>query len=300
VNVFFTGGTGFIGHNTIDALVARGDRCTVVSRSGAAPWTHDGVRVVKADPRTAGAWQEEIARADAVVNLAGAPLVEPPKRWSDAQKAEIVGSRIETTRRVVEAVLAAGKSLPLLSGSAVGYYGTRGDDVLDEESGPGSGFLSDVVLEWEQAARRADTVARVVLLRTGIALGKGGGALAPMLTPFKLGVGGPWGEGTQWWPWIHIADVVGLILFLLDRPLNGPFNLAAPNPTRVRAFAHALGRALHRPAVARVPEVILRMVLGEAADALLCSQRVEPRRALDAGYVFRYSELDAALADVVS
>ncbi len=300
MNVVFTGGTGFIGRQTIGALVARGDRCTVVSRSGANPWRHDGVRVVRGDPRVAGDWQEEIARADAVVNLAGAPLVEPPKRWTDAQKTEIVESRIETTRRVVEAMLAAGRAVPLLSGSAVGYYGTRGDDVLDEDGAPGSGFLSDVVIEWEQAARRADTVARVVLLRTGIALGKDGGALSSLLTPFKLGVGGPWGEGTQWWPWIHVGDVVGLILFLLDRPLDGPFNLVAPNPVRVRDFARALGRALHRPAVVRMPEAILRMVLGEAADALLCSQRVEPRRALEAGYAFRYPEVDAALADAVS
>jgi len=183
--------------------------------------------------------------------------------------------------------------------SAIGYYGSRGDRLLDETAPPGSDFLARVCVEWEEAARAAENVTRVTIMRGAPVLGHGGGVLAPMLTPFRLGVGGPWGPGTQWWSWVHIADVVGVILLALDREIPGAVNVAAPTPVTVTEFAKTLGEVLHRPAFAHMPEFALRIGLGEAADVLLASQRVVPRRALDLGYAFRFAELRPALADVV-
>jgi uncharacterized protein (TIGR01777 family) len=187
-----------------------------------------------------------------------------------------------------------------VSQSGVDYYGSRGDDALDESQPPGTGFLAQVCVEWEAAARRAEDVTRVTVLRSAVVLGRHGGALQPMLTPFKLGVGGPWGTGAQWWPWIHMDDMVGLMLFAWEREISGAVNAAAPEPVTVKDFAHELGHSLHRPAFARIPETALRLALGEVAAVLLDSKRVVPARALAAGYGFRYPELRPALADAVA
>ncbi len=300
MKVFLTGGTGFIGRHLVDALTARGDECVVVSRSATDTWRRTTVRVVRGDPKEAGDWQRELHGADAVVNLAGEIIVDPPKRWTAARKARLRASRIETTRRVVEAIgRAAAPPRVLLSGSGVGYYGPRGDDVVDERAPPGDDFLARLGVDWEAAAQPATALCRVAYLRTAPVLGLGGGPLRPMLPIFKLGLGGPWGDGRQWWSWIHLADHVGLTLHLLDHDVRGPVNLTAPHPVTVTEFATALGRALHRPAVLRVPGFALRLALGEAATALLDLQRVVPRRALEAGYAFRFSRVEEALEELV-
>ncbi len=301
MRVFLTGGTGFIGTHLVRALRQRGDECVVVSRSSKSPWNDPGVRLVTADPTKPGAWQEELGSCDAVVNLAGAKIVDPPHRWTKARKEELRRSRVDTTQLVVEAIGAAGTPPAVLaSSSAIGYYGPRGDDVLDEQQPAGRDFLARLAAEWEVAAQRASQKTRVVVLRGGLALGADGGVLASLTPIFKLGLGGPWGDGSEWWSWIHVDDHVRLTLFLMDGSLDGPVNVTAPNPVTVGAFAKALGRELGRPAVARVPEFALRAGLGEAADALLRLQRVVPQRALAAGFEFRYPKVEEALAAVFS
>jgi uncharacterized protein (TIGR01777 family) len=300
MRVFLTGGTGFIGRRVVASLLERGHRCVVVTRGATSPWPVDAVEVIRGDPTRPGPWQTALGACDAVINLAGAPIVEPPHRWTNARKLLIRESRLETTHSVVD-VLRHVKSPPavFVSASAVGYYGSRGDRPLDETAPPGDDFLARLCIEWEEAARGAADVARVTLIRNGIVLGGEGGALHPMLTAFKLGVGGPWGTGTQWWPWIHAEDAVGLVLLALERDLPGAINAAAPSPVTVNEFAKTLGAVLRRPAVARVPEFALRLALGEAAEALLASQRVIPRRALDVGYAFRFAELRPALEQII-
>ncbi len=300
MRVFLTGGTGFIGTHLVRALVARGDECIVLSRSGRDPWQDVRVRLVRGDPTSPGDWQREVAGADAVVNLAGAKIVDPPTRWTRARKQELRASRVHSTRQVVAAIRQATPApTALLSSSAIGYYGPQGDTVLDESAPAGTDFLGDVARDWEAAAREAGDVTRVALLRTGAVLGTDGGALAPMLPIFRLGLGGPWGDGKQWWSWIHLADEVGLILFALDREVRGPLNLTAPNPVTVNVFAKTMGTVLRRPAIFRVPAPLLRLALGEQADALLALPRVVPKRALDMQYRFRFPELEGALRDLL-
>ena len=300
MHVLLTGATGFIGTALVRSLLDRGDQCTVVSRSGQNAWGEGRVQMVRADPAVPGPWQREAAGADAVVNLAGERIVDPPRRWTDARKARLRQSRVDVTRQVVAAIRdAVPRPAVLVSGSAIGYYGPRGADVLTESAAPGRDFLATLARDWEAAALAAEDNLPVTLLRTGIVLGAGGGALAPLLPLFRLGLGGPWGNGRQWWSWIHLADAVALVLFALDRHLSGAVNLTAPNPVTVAEFAAALGHALHRPAVMPAPAFVLRLALGEAADTLLASQRVVPARGLAEGYAFRFSTLPAALEDIL-
>lgn len=300
MRVVLTGGTGFIGRRLVRKLLDAGAGCVVVSRSERNPWKRGDVRVVLGDPTQPGAWQAEVERAEAVVNLAGETLVDPLRRWTGDRKRRIRNSRIETTRNIVHAIQRT-TSPPsvLVSSSAVGYYGDRGDQILDESAPPGDDFLAHLSVEWEEAARVAEQVTRVVLLRTGMVLADGGGVLDRLVPLFEFFLGGPWGSGRQWWPWIHMADEIGLIQFAMERDISGPLNLTAPNPVTVGDFATALGDALRRPSVAKAPAFALRLALGEAADALLASLRVIPRRAQESGYAFEFPTLKEALADVV-
>jgi hypothetical protein len=299
MKAFVTGGTGFIGRHLVRALLDRGTEVVVLSRRSADPWNDPRVRVVQGDGTRPGAWQAAVSGCHVVFNLAGAPIVDPPHRWTDRRKSAIRESRIGTTHCLVEAIRGATpRPGALVSQSGKDYYGPRDDTPLDETSPPGNDFLAGVCLEWEEAARTAQDVARVTLLRTGIVLGRGG-ALDSLFRVFKMGLGGSWGTGAQWWPWVHMADMVGLMLFAWDRELTGAVNVVAPEQVRVRDFARALGQAMHRPALARAPEMALRAALGEAADALLTSQRVVPARAQAAGYPYRFPGLHAALAEVV-
>lgn len=301
MQVFLTGATGFIGKPLVRALADRGDQCTVVSRGGRDVWKHAAVRVLRADPTVPGSWQREISGCDAVINLAGERIIDLPfPWWTAARKAALRLSRIATTAQIVAAIRAASTPPSLLvSGSAIGYYGARGDEILDESAASGNDFLARLAVEWEATARTVEDRAAVALLRTGLVLGRGGGALSPMLPAFRLGLGGPLGDGRQWWSWIHLADAIDAIVLVIDRRLAGPVNLTAPNPVTMNDFARALGEALGRPAPLRVPAFALRLALGEAADALLRLQRASPKRLLTEGFAFRFPTIAEALRDVV-
>jgi uncharacterized protein (TIGR01777 family) len=252
---------------------------------------------VEGDPSRPGRWQEALARADACVHLAGEPVAAG--RWSAARKARIERSRVDSTRLVAEVIAAGGPSV-LVAGSAVGFYGSRGDEPLDEAAPPGEGFLAGVCVRWEEATRAAEGRARVVHLRTGLVLARDGGALPRLLLPFKLLAGGPLGDGSAWQPWLHLDDEVGLIrLALEDGRVSGPLNAAAPGSVRSRDLARAVGRVLHRPSSFPAPALALRLALGELAELLLSSQRVLPARALELGHAFRYPDLEPALRDLM-
>ena len=299
MRVFLTGATGFIGRYLVRALLDRGDHCTVVSRTGHNPWADSRVTIIHADPARPGEWQRAVAGTDALVNLAGERIVHPLHRWTAGRKAGLVASRVETTRQVVAAIRAASpRPRVLVSGSAIGFYGARGDDILDESASAGRDFLAELAVEWERAAQDAGDVTRVVLFRTGLVLAGNAPAIAPLLPLFRVGLGGSWGNGRQWWSWIHIADLVGLALLAIDGPLAGPVNVTAPNPVTVDEFAFTLGAVFRRPVLFRMPAIGLRLALGEAADVLLQLQRVVPAKALAAGYQFRFPSLRKALEDL--
>jgi uncharacterized protein (TIGR01777 family) len=299
--VLIAGGSGLVGRALAAALAADGAEVVVLSRSAAGgPPLAAGVRHARWDGRSAAGWRSECEGAAAIVNLAGENV--GAGRWTTARKRRLVASRLEPTRALVEAITAASRRpAVLLQASAVGFYGARGPEAIDEDAPAGSGFLSGLAAEWEEAARPVEALGlRRVLLRTGLVLAREGGALAKLLRPFRLGLGGPLGDGRQWMPWIHLADEVGAIRFLLERAdLAAAFNLTAPEPVPNLEFSRALARELRRPCFARVPASVLRVALGEMAEILLTGQRALPRRLLAAGYRFRFERLEAALADLV-
>ena len=289
MRVTVTGASGLIGKRLVERLRARGDEVTTLSRSpsspGAVAWRPED------EPAPAGA----LAGRDGVVHLASENVGQ---RWSDDVKRRIRSSREHGTRNLVAGIEAADpRPRVLVSSSAVGYYGPHGDEPLDEQTAPGSDFLAEVCAIWErEALRAAELGLRVVTMRTGIVLDQGGGALAKMLPFFKLGVGGPVAGGDQYMPWIHVDDVVGLYLAALDgEAWDGPVNASAPEPVTNRTFSKALGRALHRPALAPVPGLAVRTLYGEMAEIVTKGQRVVPRRAQEHGYVFEHPDLDEAL-----
>lgn len=299
MKVVIAGGTGFLGRPLAERLAADGRDVVILTRreAGAAP---PGMRLVRWNPGdSGGAWPAELAGA-AVINLAGESIGD--KRWSAAQKQQILESRVQATRALAEASRSAAiPPIAFVSGSAVGYYGPLGDEIVREDHPAGADFLADVCQRWEaEAIRGAGDVTRVVCIRTGLVLDKDGGALPRMLMPFKLGAGGPLGSGRQYWPWIHRADWISLVRWTLDnRSATGPINATAPNPVTNAAFTRALGRALHRPAFMPAPAFALRIALGEMADALLLSgQRAVPARAEQLGFRFSYTSLEQALGAI--
>ncbi len=300
MKVVVAGANGLIGKSLVAKLRARGDDVVALVRTpdAGAAWAR-GVTQQAWDGRAMGPWASSVDGADAIVNLAGAPVAG--KRWSEAWKKEILSSRLDSAKVLVEAARAATrKPRVFVAGSAIGYYGFHGDEPLDESAGPGTDFLAEVCAQWEDVSRAAEALGlRTVLLRTGVVLASDGGALQQMLPPFKAFVGGPIGDGKQWLSWIHLDDEVGLILWALDRELRGPLNAAAPGAVTMKDFSKALGRALGRPSWLPVPGFALRAALGEFASMLTHGQRVVPKAALDAGYVFRFPVLDAALADLL-
>jgi uncharacterized protein (TIGR01777 family) len=297
MKALITGATGFVGRR----LVAKVPGSVVLTRDAsraksvlgdvnAYPW--DASR----EKPPAAAFQG----VDTIFHLAGEPVAEG--RWNAAKKQRLRDSRVFPTRNLIDAVGALGlRPKTLVCASAVGYYGDRGEELLDETSPAGSGFLADVCKSWEQeAARGRDVGMRVVSVRIGVVLGKNGGALKKMLTPFKLGVGGVLGNGKQWMPWIHLDDLVNLLLFAADHTeLEGPINGVAPEPATNREFTKTLAATLHRPAIFPVPEFAVRLAFGEVADVLLASQRVIPKMAQERGFEYRFGRLGEALKDVV-
>ena len=234
-----------------------------------------------------------------VINLAGASIF---KTWNDRNKEAIRDSRILTTRHLVEAIGEAGKNITLLSGSAVGYYGFRDDDELDENSAPGDDFLARVVQDWEAEAKKAEEFgARVVLCRIGVILGRDGGALSKMLTVFKWGLGSPLGSGKQWFSWISLYDLVTIFLYLIENEkISGPVNCTSPNSVTNREMTRALGQALHRPAfLPPVPSFLIRGVLGEFSDVFIKGQKVMPRKLIESGFIFRFPDIGEAFAHLV-
>lgn len=307
MKVVVTGATGFIGAALVRALLDRGDEVVALTRDPSRGRGRVDGRASLERWGDDGAVALALSGAGGVVHLAGENIFE--KRWSEARRVALQQSRIDTTARLV-ALVREGRSKGagprvLVSGSAVGIYGMREDDATFTEADRPSGgdFLSDLCLGWERAAApAAEAGVRVCHPRLGIVVGAGGGALDKMLTPFRLGVGGPIGSGRQWMSWVHLQDAVAALLFALDEAsFDGPFNVTAPTPVTARDFARALGRALGRPAVAPVPGFALRLALGRGrASAVLTGQRVLPRRLLDAGFVFTFPTLDGALADVIA
>lgn len=297
--VVVTGGTGFVGRALVEQLVARGDEVVVLGRTAGDPRTPAGAKSLAWTPTRDGPWGDVVDGAGAVVHLAGDPVMGG--RWTAEKKRRIFDSRVESTRALVAAMTRARVRPPVfVCASAVGYYGPRAPlEEVDEDTAPGGDFLSSVCRAWEAEAVAAESLGvRVVRARVGIVLGRGGGALAEMLPAFRGFVGGPVGSGEQVLPWVHLADAVGLLLLAIDDgSLAGPLNLTSPNPVSMRAFATELGRVLRRPSALRVPPFLLKAALGEAAQALLTGQRALPRRALAAGYRFRFDDLHAALVD---
>jgi uncharacterized protein len=277
MTVAITGASGMIGRSLQQRLAAAGHTALTIPRGANPP------------------------ECDALVNLSGEPIAQ---RWTDAAKIRIRESRVEGTRRLVNS-LASESRRPrvLVCASAVGIYGSRGDEILTEKSAAGSGFLPNVVKEWEEAARTAEALGiRVVSLRFGVVLGHGG-ALAKLLLPFRLGAGGRLSSGRQWMSWIHVDDAVSLILFALDNAnaeLRGPVNATAPDPVTNDEFTRRLARAVHRPAIFPVPAFALKLVFGEMSEVLLDSQRVLPATAQSAGFTFLYPELSAALTHILA
>ena len=302
-HIVLTGATGLIGRRLYNALRSRGDSVTVLTRNTdkAAKTFSDATRILLWAPGVAGEWKSAIDGAHAVVHLAGEPIAE--ERWTDEYKKRIHDSRVLGTRDIVSAIEAAEKKpTVLLSASAVGYYGDTGESEVDERSPAGDDFLADTCTEWEREAQRAEASGtRVVITRMGIVLAEDGGALEKLLTPFKMFAGGPVGNGEQWFPWVHIDDVVGIMLHAIDNAeVTGVLNAVSPGIVRNRDFAVALGEALRRPARFSVPAFVVKLALGELGETLLGGQRAHPVRTLESGYAFRYETINAALGDLVT
>ena len=298
MRVVVTGASGFIGRAVVAALVARGDTVTALSRTPERVAFDGAVRVLRFDPGGPPD-PSPFEGADAVVHLSGEIVAG---RWTPQKKRAIKDSREAGTRTLVASLAAcAVRPRTLVSASGVGYYGDRGDEPLLESSPPGSGFLAEVCVAWERESAAAQRLGmRVAWLRQGIVLGLGGGALSAMLPPFRAFAGGPFGNGSQWMPWIHLADDVSLILFALDRDVSGPFNAVSPDIATNARFSQALGAALRRPALAYAPGFALHALLGEFASSLLTGQVVLPDRALNAGFTFGHEMLELALLDILA
>jgi uncharacterized protein len=300
MRVTVTGATGLIGPRLVARLKDRGDEVTVLSRAPDRAGDQLGVEAVAWDPMAGPAPAEALNGRDGVVHLAGEPVAQ---RWNGPAKQRIRDSRETGTRNLVEGLSAADpRPRVLASASGMDYYGARGDEEVAEDEPAADEFLAQVCVAWEAEAQRAEELGvRVARLRTGVVLSAEGGALAKMLPPFKLGAGGPVAGGRQWMPWIHLDDIAGMYLAALeDDRWSGPVNAATPTPVTNREFSKALGRALHRPAVAPVPELALRVLYGEMAEIITSGRRAIPKRALELGYAYEHPDLDEALRSALA
>ncbi len=293
VKILVSGASGSIGAALLPSLRERGYQVARLVRSLESE--EDEIQWNPLQPLR----PQLVSGFDAVIHLAGEPIVG---RWTATKKRKILDSRVQGTRHLVEALCEAPeRPRVLISASAIGYYGDRGDEILREDSRPGRSFLATVCREWEAATARAEGAGiRTVQVRTGLVLSPTGGALEKMLTPFKLGLGGRIGSGRQWWSWIHLQDMVGAIRHAMNGTMTGPVNLVAPSPVRNAEFTKTLAALLSRPAIFPAPAFVVRLAFGEMAnDLLLASQRVEPAKLALSGYVFQYSDLRKALAQLL-
>lgn len=293
MQILITGGTGLIGRQLCKVLLKEGHELTVLSRSPASVAQKCGANVRAFN--TLDEWHSDI-HFDAVINLAGEPIVDA--RWSETRKQQLLNSRVALTQTLVQHIArAAQKPAVILSGSAIGFYGNRGNDVLAENEPAGNDFAAHLCQAWEAAAFEAQNQGiRVCVLRTGLVLSQEGGLLGRMILPFKLGLGARLGDGQQWMSWVHLDDYVGMVLRLLHgEELKGAFNLTAPNPVSNAQFTQTLAKVVHRPAVFVAPAWLLKQAMGERVALLLEGQRVLPKRMQDLGFPFAHSQLEAAL-----
>jgi uncharacterized protein (TIGR01777 family) len=301
MKILITGGTGFVGSNLTARLIKEGYEVTILTRSiKGTEKKVPGISYLQGDPTKKGVWQQAISEHDAIINLAGTSIFS---RWSEEYKQDMRDSRIQTTRNLVEGINEkSGKKITLLSTSAVGYYGFHDDEELTETSPSGNDFLAKLAYDWEQEASRATAKgARVVITRFGIILGDKGGALGQMIPLFKRYIGGPIGNGRQWFSWIHMQDLVAAFVFLLkNENITGAVNFCSPNPVRNRDLARALGAALHRPSFIPAPGFMIRLILGEFGSVILKGQRVIPRRLSEQGFKFQYPDIKKALESLAS
>jgi len=299
MQVFITGGSGFVGAFLSRELAHKGYDVTILTRKQEPPASpHSRIRFLTGDPTREGPWMAQVVEHDWIINLAGASIFT---RWTAQAKQAIYDSRVSTTRNLVAALAAGDRRQFFCSTSAPGYYGDRGDEELTEDSPPGQDFLAQLAQDWEAEALKAqDLGIRTVITRFGIVMGKEGGMLQQLAPLFRKFLGGPVGSGRQWLSWVHQLDLVRAFLFLPERPdLVGPVNFTAPNPVRHRDFAKALGRALHRPAVVPAPAFVLRLILGEFAEVALTGQKILPAKLLAAGFQFLFPAIDPALQHLV-
>jgi hypothetical protein len=297
VKIAITGASGLIGRRLLKALGKEGHALDALTRH-AGTNLPAGVRLSVWDPCTGEPPAEALREADAVIHLAGENVAQ---RWTAEAKRRIAESRVAGTRNLVRALAKLPrKPRVLLCASAVGYYGSRGDETLTETSAPGAGFLPDVCVAWEREAQAAESLGiRVARMRTGVALDPRGGALAKMLPAFRMGAGGILGDGRQWMSWIHLDDLAALYRFALENPIGGPVNAVAPQPATNADFTRELARALRRPAIFPVPSLALRLLFGEMSEVLLSSQRAVPQAAEAAGFRFHFPGLGGALTDLL-
>ena len=298
MKILITGATGFVGSFLSEYLLKKGYQVIAIGRRQQHSMAQrDHFEFISADPTVPGSWQDQIPAADAIINLAGKNIFH---YWTDSSKQEMHASRIETTKNLVASI--SEKQAPVLvSASAIGYYGDRGEENLTEASEPGDDFLANLSLDWEAEAQKAENKgARVALLRFSIVLGRQGGALAKMLPAFRFFAGGPLGSGRQWFSWIHLEDLAAVVeLILENQAMAGPFNLCAPQPVRNQQYAAALGKALGRPAFLRVPSFAIKSLMGELGAVMLGSQRCFPERLQQYQFKFRYPDIETALADLI-
>jgi len=299
MKIFITGGTGFVGSALSQDLLGNGHEVTAAGTSSTHKLEgHPGFTYICTDTTRKGGWQDDLQAMDSVVNLAGRNIFRP---WTEKHKTRIYDSRILTTRNLVEA-LPAGREMTLCSTSAAGYYGSRADESLREDALPGNDFLAKVCVDWETEAFRAKSKGvRVITMRFGVVLGRNGGALGTMIPVFRLFAGGPLGSGSQWFPWIHLIDLISAGRFILDNPIMvGPVNFCSPGSLRQREFAGALGKALGRPAFMPAPGFVIRLVMGELGKSFLSSQHVIPQMLIENGFNFKYPDIKSALGDIVN
>lgn len=300
--VIISGAAGFIGR-TLCRAIHTDYEIVALSRDAtrAAEAVGEYAKVVEWDAWTASVWARQVEGAYAIINLAGESLAGG--RWTESKKASIMQSRTNSASAVVDAISGAKvKPAVVIQASAVGYYGSRGDELLDENSGLGSGFLADVCRRTESMAARVErSGVRYVAIRSGLVLAREGGALPRFMAPFRFFLGGALGSGRQWISWISLEDEVRAIRFLMEKPdLKGPFNLTTPNPVTMRQFSRTLGQVLQQPAWTTVPAFVLRLALGPMADeTLLASQKAIPQRLMDAGFTFKHAQLQAALEAII-
>ena len=300
--IIITGATGLIGTKLSKALINRGDKVIVFSRNTSKAKTEipDAYKYVEWDYECLEHWQNEINGVDAVIHLAGVNVFG--KRWNVSYKKNILESRIVSTSNLVKAIKnSTSKPSVFISSSAIGFYGDKGNEIIDETSLPGDDFLASVCKKWEEEASEVEKFGvRHAGIRTGIVLNPNDGALKQMLLPFKLFLGGPIESGRQWFSWIHVDDIVGIYLFSLDNTLiKDGVNAASPNPVTSKDFAKTLGKVLHRPYIFPVPRFAMKITLGEVADVVTASQRVYPKKLIDFDYRFKFENLREALENLL-